>query len=66
MAATCAAGSSGSFIELGELAFGGGQVNPLLLDLAEPAFTFGLGQAGDHVVPDPFQARSIGLVDPQK
>ena len=39
-------------VELAELVFGAGQVDPEPFDFAEPALAFGFGDAGDDVVAD--------------
>ncbi|MBF8193122.1 hypothetical protein ITP53_47135 [Nonomuraea sp. K274] len=46
-------------VELGELACGGGQTDPQALGFAEPAFPIGLGDEGDQVVANLFQASSL-------
>jgi hypothetical protein len=42
-------------VELGELVVGAGEAELESFDLAEPAFAFGLGDAGDQVVADLLQ-----------
>src|SRR6266536_3272424 len=53
-------------VELGELVVGAGEADLQSLDLAEPAFAFGLGDAGDEVVADLHQPVALGRVGPQQ
>ncbi len=52
--------------ELGELVLGAGQADAEPFDFAEPAFTSGLGNAGDEVVADLLQSEALGRVRPQE
>lgn len=56
--------TAGPLVELGELAVGGGRADSQALGLAEPAFAFSFGDAGEQVVPDLFQASSLLWVRP--
>jgi hypothetical protein len=52
-------------LELGELVFGAGEADREPLDLAEPAFAFGLGDPGEQVVADLRQPVALGGVWPK-
>jgi hypothetical protein len=52
----------GAPVELGELVVGAGEADLEALDLAEPAFAFGLGDAGQQVVADLLQSGSLRRV----
>jgi hypothetical protein len=58
-------GGAGAPVELGELVVGAGEADLEAFDLAEPAFAFGLGDAGDQVVADLGQAGPLGRVWPE-
>jgi hypothetical protein len=47
-------------VDLGELVLGAGEADLEALDLAEPAFAFGLGDAVVQVVPDLLEAGPLG------
>jgi hypothetical protein len=49
----------GAAVELGELVVGAGEADLEAFDLAEPAFPLRLGDAGEQVVADLLQARSL-------
>ena len=53
-------------VELGEFVFGAGEADTEPFDLAEPAFAFGLGDAGDEVLPDFLQPGPLGWVRPEE
>jgi len=53
-------------VDLGELVLGAGEADLEALDLAEPAFAFGLGDAVVQVVPDLLEAGPLGGVRPQE
>jgi hypothetical protein len=53
-------------VDLGELVLGAGEADLEALDLAEPAFAFGLGDAVVQVVPDLLKAGPLGGVRPQE
>jgi hypothetical protein len=59
-------GAAGAPVELGELVVGAGEADLEAFDLAEPAFAFGLGDAGKQGVADLFQARALRRVWPQE
>lgn len=48
-------------VELGELVVGAGEAGLEAFDLAEPALPLRLGDAGEQVVADRLQARSLRL-----
>src|SRR6266542_3279500 len=52
----------GMSVELGELVFCAGEADLEAVDLAEPAFPMRLGDAGEQVVADLLQARSLRWV----
>ncbi|MGP0023633.1 MAG: hypothetical protein ACLPKE_09750 [Streptosporangiaceae bacterium] len=52
--------------DLGELVLGAGEADLEALDLAEPAFAFGLGDAVVQVVPDLLEPTPLGGVRPQE
>ena len=53
-------------VDLGELVFRAGEADLETLDLAEPAFAFGLGDAVVQVDPDLLEAVPLGGVRPQE
>ena len=53
-------------VDLGELVLGAGEADLEALDLAEPAFAFGLGDAVVQVIPDLLESASLGGVRPQE
>ncbi|MEU8251059.1 hypothetical protein [Nonomuraea sp. NPDC048916] len=53
-------------IEPAELLLGASQADLESFNLAEPAFAFGLGNAGDEVVADLFDAGALDRVRPEK
>ena len=53
-------------VDLGELVLGAGEADLEALDLAEPAFAFGLGDAGVQVVADLLEPASLRGVRPQE
>ncbi|WP_043266791.1 hypothetical protein [Streptomyces sp. CT34] len=53
-------------IHVSELVFGTSQADPEPLDLSEPTFALGLGDAGDEVVADLLQPAALGRVRPEK
>jgi hypothetical protein len=53
-------------VELDELVLGAGEADAEPFDLAEPAFTFGLGDAGDEVVPDLLETGALRRVWPEE
>jgi hypothetical protein len=53
-------------VDLGELVLGAGEADLEALDLAEPAFAFGLGDAVVQVGPDLLEPGSLGGVRPQE
>jgi hypothetical protein len=53
-------------VDLGELVLGAGEADLEALDLAEPAFAFGFGDAVVQVVPDFFETGPLGGVRPQE
>jgi hypothetical protein len=53
-------------VDLGELFLGSGEADPQPLELAEPAFHLGLGNAGDQVVVDLGQPCSLGRIRSKK
>jgi hypothetical protein len=53
-------------VDLGELVLGAGEADLEALDLAEPAFAFGLGDAVVQVVPDFLEPVPLGGVRPQE
>jgi hypothetical protein len=53
-------------VDLGELVLGAGEADLEALDLAEPAFAFGLGDAVVQVVSDFLEAGPLGGVRPQE
>lgn len=52
-------------IDLGELVFGAGKADVESFDVAEPAFAFGFGDAGDQVVADLDEPVALGRVGPE-
>ena len=52
-------------IDLGEFAVGASEADLESFDLAEPAFAFGLGDAGDEVVADLGDAGPLGRFGPE-
>jgi hypothetical protein len=52
--------------ELGELVLGAGQADLQPFDFAEPAFAFGLVDAGGEVVADLLDAGALGWVRPEE
>ncbi|MFE0154703.1 hypothetical protein ACFWY5_46740 [Nonomuraea sp. NPDC059007] len=57
---------AGPLTELGELVFGPGEADLESFDLAEPAFSFGLGDAVVQVVTDLLKASPLGGVRSQE
>jgi hypothetical protein len=53
-------------VDLGELVLGAGEADPESLDLAGPAFAFGLGDAVVQVVADLLESAALGGVRPQE
>ena len=53
-------------VDLGEFVLGAGEADLEALDLAEPAFAFGLGDAVVQVGPDFLEAVPLGRVRPQE
>jgi hypothetical protein len=53
-------------VDLGELVLGVGEADLEALDLAEPAFTLGLGDAVVQVGPDLLEPAALGGVRPQE
>ncbi|TDD06802.1 hypothetical protein E1292_14685 [Nonomuraea deserti] len=53
-------------IELAELFLGASQADLESFDLAEPAFAFGFGDAGDEVVADLLDADALGRIRPEE
>jgi len=53
-------------VDLGELVLGAGEADLEALDLAEPAFAFGLGDAVVQVDADLLQPAALGGVRPQE
>jgi hypothetical protein len=51
-------------VGLGEFVFGAGEADFESFDLAEPAFVFGLGDAGVQVVADLFEPGSLRGICP--
>ena len=58
--------AGGGRVGLGELVVRGGEADLESFGFAGPAFAFGLGDAGEEVVADVFQAAPLGGVDPQE
>ena len=58
--------AGGGCVGLGELAGGGGEADFDSFGFADPAFAFGLGDAGVEVVVDLLQAVALGGVDSQE
>lgn len=56
---------AGAPVELCEFPLGAGQADLEALDLAEPAFAFGFGDAGDEVVADLDEPVALGGVGPE-
>ncbi|MFI0479393.1 hypothetical protein [Actinomadura sp. 9N215] len=56
--------SPGTFVELGELAFGGGEADAKPFSLAVPAVLFGLGDPDGQIVADLDQAWLLSWVGP--
>jgi len=50
---------AGALVDLGELVVGSGEADFEAFDLAEPAFAFGLGDAGVQVLADLFEPGSL-------
>ena len=57
-------GVVGAAVDLGQLVFGSGEADFEALGFAEPAFTFGFGDAGEEVVADLGDAGPLGGVWP--
>jgi hypothetical protein len=55
-------GASG---HLSKLVFGSCQTHAKSFDFAEPAFAFGLGDAGDEVVADLLEAGTLDRIRPE-
>lgn len=53
-------------IELGKFVLGAGEADLEALDLAEPAFPLGLGDAGDQVVADLHEPTPLGRIGAQE
>jgi hypothetical protein len=53
-------------VDLGEFSFSSGEADPEPFDLAEPAFAFGLVDAGDEVVADCLDAGALCGVGPMQ
>ncbi|MEU8951731.1 hypothetical protein [Streptomyces sp. NPDC048489] len=53
-------------VELDELVLRAGKADAEPFDLPEPAFTFGLGEAGDEVVADLLEAGALCRVWPEE
>ena len=51
-------------VDLGEFVVGSGEADLESFDFAEPAFTFGFGDAGDQVVADFGDALALGGIRP--
>src|SRR6516165_9234266 len=58
------AGVSGAAVDLGELVLSAGETDPEALDLAEPAFALGFGDAGVEVVADLGDPVPLGGIGP--
>jgi hypothetical protein len=52
-------------VDLGELVLGSRKADTKSFDFAEPAFTFGFGDAGEEIVADLDEAVSLGRVGPE-
>jgi hypothetical protein len=61
-----AGAAGGAHVGLGEFAVRGGEADLESLGFAGPAFVFGLGDAGEEVVADVFQAGPLRGVDSQE
>jgi hypothetical protein len=59
-------GLAGALVELGEFLFGAGEADFEAFDLAEPALSFCLGDAGQQVVADLNDPASLGGIGPQE
>src|SRR5499433_3339 len=57
-------GAVGAAVNLGQLVFGAGEADFEAFGFAEPAFSFGFGDAGDEVVADLGDAGPLGGVWP--
>ena len=55
----------GSLVYLDEFVLGAGEADSESFDFAEPAFAFGLGDAGLQVVADLYQPWPLGRVGPE-
>ncbi|AXG80737.1 hypothetical protein DVK44_27065 [Streptomyces paludis] len=60
------AGAGGAPVKLGEFLLSSGEADLEPLDLAEPAFAFGLGDAGDQVVTDVDEPCLLGRIRPEE
>jgi hypothetical protein len=60
------AGAGGVPVKLGDFLLGSGEADLEPLDLAEPSFAFGLGDAGDQVVADVGKSCPLGRIGPEE
>jgi hypothetical protein len=58
--------TSDAAVNLGELVCGASEADAEAFDLTEPAFAFGFRDAGDEVVVDLLQPRTLGGVWPEE